>query len=66
VTRDPKKDPPLDTPRRVAELTAELEAANRELEAFPIRSPMTCARRCGTSTGLRGWRSKNRTAWMTL
>jgi len=34
VTRDPKKDPPLDTPRRVAELTAELEAANRELEAF--------------------------------
>ena len=34
MTRDPKKDPPLDTPRRVAELTAELEAANRELEAF--------------------------------
>jgi len=34
VTRDPKKDPPLDTSRRVAELTAELEAANRELEAF--------------------------------
>jgi chemotaxis family two-component system sensor kinase Cph1 len=34
VTRDPKKGPPLDTPRRVAELTAELEAANRELEAF--------------------------------
>ena len=34
MTRDLKKDPPLDTPRRVAELTAELEAANRELEAF--------------------------------
>ena len=34
MTRDRKKDPPLDTPRRVAELTAELEAANRELEAF--------------------------------
>ena len=34
MTRDLKKDPPLDTSRRVAELTAELEAANRELEAF--------------------------------
>ena len=34
MTQDPKKDPLLDTSRRVAELTAELEAANRELEAF--------------------------------
>ena len=34
MIRDPKKDPPLDTSRRVAELTAQLEAANRELEAF--------------------------------
>src|SRR5713226_3486367 len=32
--RDLKKDPLLDTSRRVAELTAQLEAANRELEAF--------------------------------
>src|SRR2546426_8374999 len=32
--QDPKKDPLLDTSRRVAELTAQLEAANRELEAF--------------------------------
>src|SRR5882762_10258370 len=34
VIRDPKKDPLLDTSRRVAELTAQLEAAKRELEAF--------------------------------
>src|SRR5260370_34498525 len=32
--QDLKKDPLLDTSRRVAELTAQLEAANRELEAF--------------------------------
>lgn len=31
---DSKNDPPLPTSRRVAELTAQLEAANRELEAF--------------------------------
>jgi len=34
VIRDLNEDPLLRTSRRVAELTAELEAANRELEAF--------------------------------
>ncbi len=32
--QDLKRDPLLDTSRRIAELTAQLEAANRELEAF--------------------------------
>ena len=34
MIRDLNEDPLLRTSRRVAELTAELEAANRELEAF--------------------------------
>ena len=34
---------------RVARRTAEIEASNKELEAFSTRSRTTCARRCATS-----------------
>ena len=39
--------------QQLRESTAQLEAANKELEAFRIPSPTTCVPRCGPSTASR-------------